>query len=86
MITFLPSTPVFYMDTCETGCYYSTTHRLDQFAYDIKRHKVSFRICCTECEDYAREAGTKFPVHYVTFNKKDWIQFAVYLGLVESDN
>ena len=86
MITFLPNTPVFYLDTCETGCYEQTTHRIDEFSYDKKSHKISFRIACCSCEDRARMLEKKFSVMYVTFHKEDWIQFVATLGLVEPEN
>lgn len=86
MFTFLPNAPVFYMDTCQTGCFFETEHRLDSFVYNKKGHRITFRICCLECEQMARESQQTYSVTYVTFYKKDWINFVATLGLVEPEN
>ena len=86
MFTFLPNSPVFYTDTCETGCYEETTHRLDEFSYDKKSHKISLRISCVSCEDRARILNEKYKVLFVTFNKEDWVTFISSFNLVEPEN
>ncbi len=86
MITLLPKFPVFFEDTCDTGCFFETLHRIDQFEYNKKSHTVNCRFVCTECERYAIESNEKFAVHFLTFPKKDWIQLMAHVQLVEPDN
>lgn len=86
MITLLPKSPVFFEDTCDTGCFFETLHRIDQFDYDKKSHTIHCRFVCTECERYAIESETKFTVHFLTFPKEDWVKFITYIGITEPEN
>lgn len=85
MITLLPPTAVFYEDMCDT-CKEPTTHRISDYEYDKKKHKISCMITCTECERIGTLTGKKFPAYFVKFDKQNWLNMMSYLGLIEPEN